>query len=105
MPAKKRTTMRSMVFVACVVVSMAGFASPTKYPQKLAIPAYFPLNSDWSTIQGAGSYVGIVVPEASFENASGSELEPARNQFSALRQVGQKVLGYVATGHFIGRTK
>ena len=73
--------------------------------QRIAVPAFFGLNNDWSRIEQASNKVGIVVPDQSFNTLQDDPTDPsfhpltdAKAQFDRCRQQGQLVLGYVNSG-------
>ena len=78
-----------------------GDQSERRIPQRIVVPAFFELGSDWEAIEAAGTAVRAVVPELSFSQIDPKTnpelLKKAKAQFRALRKKGQKVLGYVST--------
>jgi hypothetical protein len=84
-----------MKLVIAIAATVALAPGPGRaQAQRLTVPAYFGIDSDWSRIQNAGATVVVVVADGSFPGLSGGALTAARNQFSGCRASGQLVLGY-----------
>lgn len=85
------------IALAIVLAPGSGHAQA----QRLTVPAFFGLDSDWTRIQNAGATVVVVVPDGSFPSLSGGSLAAAQNQFNGCRASGQLVLGYVNSNNGI----
>ncbi len=92
--------MKSIPLFATVLLIVS--AGSVQAAQKLVVPGYFPVGSDWTRIENAGSSVSIVVAlggQGGFQTLVGAGLADAQAQFGRCRAAGQAVLGYVDTAH------
>jgi spherulation-specific family 4 protein/VCBS repeat protein len=69
--------------------------------QRLVVPAYFILQSEWERLSEAGTAVNIVIPELSFSQLDpqldANSIQTARTWLQNCRNNGQKILGRVDT--------
>ena len=94
------------VLLAAGAMLLSGAAASQTQTQRVVVPAFFPLNSfnpyrgfDWTRIQNSGSAVQIVVADY---NVLSGDIGGAQQQFNALRNAGQIVLGYVDSATYNG---